>query len=93
MFMLLSYNIAYCNNIVAIQCSVSMYTDTWHSILRSVYLQSSRDAHITQYAKHLYVLLAFAIWLAYVNTNWVRQQSKAAATFCCYIQEYVQEYM
>ena len=93
MFMPLSYNIAYCNNTVAIQYSVSMYTDTWHSILRSVYLQSPRDAHVTQYAKHVHVQLASGMWLMYVNTNWVRCQSKAAATSCCYIQEYVQEYM
>ena len=93
MFMPPLYNIAYHKNIVAIHCSVSMYTDSWHSILRSVYLQNPKDAHVTQYAKHVHVQLASAMWLAYVNTNWLRQQSKAAATFCCCIQEYEQQYM
>ena len=54
MSMPLLYNIEYCNNIVAIQCSVSMYTDTWHSILWWVYLQSPREADITWSRKHVH---------------------------------------
>ena len=36
MFMPLSYNIAYCNNIVAIHCSVSMYTAVYSILLFSI---------------------------------------------------------
>ena len=47
MFMPFSYNIEYCNNTVAIPCSVLIYTETLHSILYVRVLQSVGEANVT----------------------------------------------
>ena len=70
MSMLLLHNIAYCNNIVAIQCSVSMYTEEF---AQYTFIQDNRGcdkACVTCSSTHVFMTLSLAggQWLPCVST-------------------------